>query len=65
MQQSVPSEMPRTLWSSTCIYDELIDTVEESRRSADQGLRFDKYDTGIIVIIDGCRGFYLLPVLLR
>ena len=48
-----------------CIYDELIATVEESRRSADQGLRFDKYDTGSLLLLMVTAAFILIPVLLR
>ena len=48
-----------------CIYDELIDTVEESRRSADQGLRFDKYDTASLLLLMVAAAFILPPALLR
>jgi hypothetical protein len=48
-----------------CIYDELIDTVEESRRSADQGMGFDKYDTASLLSLMVAAAFILLPVLLR
>jgi hypothetical protein len=48
-----------------CIYDELIATVEESRRSADQGLRFDKYDRASLLLLMVAAAFILRPVLLR
>ena len=48
-----------------CIYDELSATVEDNRRSADQGLRVDKYDTASLLLLMVAAAFILLPVLLR
>ena len=39
--------------------------MEYNRRSADQGLRFDKYDTASLLLLMVAAAFILLPVLLR
>lgn len=48
-----------------CIYDEFIAAMEYNRRSADQGLRFDKYDMASLLLLMVAAAFILLPVLLR
>ena len=61
----VPSKNAKEVVEFYCIYDELIATVEDNRRSADQGLRFDKYDTASLLLLMVAAAFILLPVPLK